>query len=148
MENHETWTGGCLCGRVAFELHGPLGPTTHCHCRSCRRSHGAAFITWTSVAPDQFHVRSGINELAWYRSSPGVRWAFCRNCGASMLYVADLPGHPDAPQLGHIYVSAGSLDDDTRIQPSAHVSYEERVRWIEGADALPRHYGKTPERMD
>jgi hypothetical protein len=29
-----------------------------------------------------------------------------------------------------------------------HVSFEEHVGWIEGAQTLPRHRGKTGERMD
>lgn len=148
MEQTDVVAGRCLCGKVAFELRGTLGPVTHCHCRSCRLSRGAAFVTWTSVPPDRFHVTSGDREIAWYRTSPGIRWGFCRNCGSQMFYIADSPGHPDGPQPGYVYASVGSLTEDGNIEPSAHVSYEEHVRWVEGQERLPRYRAKTGERMD
>ncbi|HEV2364366.1 MAG TPA: GFA family protein [Caulobacteraceae bacterium] len=142
-----TLVGHCLCGAVAFELTLPLGPTTHCHCRSCRLSRGTAFVTWTSVPPERFRVSRGAEEITWHRTSPPVRWGFCRNCGSHMLYVADLPGQPDGPTVGDVYVSVGSLDGAADLRPTAHVSFEEHAPWIEGAERLPRYRGKTEERM-
>jgi hypothetical protein len=60
-----------------------------------------------------------------------------------MLYIADFPGHPDNPGVGQVYVSAGALEDGSAIRPTAHVSYEEHVRWIEAAERLPHFRGKT-----
>ena len=148
MSPDQTLTGRCLCGRVTFELRGPLGTTTHCHCRSCRRSRGVAFVTWTSVPSQGFRVLGGNDEIAWHRTSPEVRWGFCRTCGSQMFYVADQPGHPENPSLDRVYVAAGALDDLADVRPEAHVSWEEHVPWIEGAEALPRHRGKTTERID
>jgi hypothetical protein len=64
-----------------------------------------------------------------------------------MFYIADQPGHPEAPRLDHVYVSVGSLTDPIAERPSAHVSYEEHVAWIEGAEALPRYRGKTEVKL-
>ncbi|HWD66439.1 MAG TPA: GFA family protein [Caulobacteraceae bacterium] len=148
MSANQTMTGQCLCGRVTFELLGPLGTTTHCHCRSCRLSRGVAFVTWTSVPNDRFRVVSGEDDIAWHRSSPQVRWGFCRRCGSQMFYVADHGGHPETPLLDHVYVSAGALDDGAHVRPEAHVSWEEHLAWIEGVEMLPRFRGKTVERTD
>jgi hypothetical protein len=136
-------SGQCLCSAVRFQLSPPLGELTHCHCRSCRLSRGVAFVTWTSVPPDRFAFTQGEAEVAWYRSSPGVRWGACRRCSSPMFYVADQPGHADAPKLNHVYVSAGSLTSPIAERPVAHVSYEEHLAWIEGAEALPKFRGKT-----
>ena len=146
MTSHKV-TGRCLCGAVGFELTTPLEPISHCHCRSCRLSRGTAFVTWTSVPCDRFEIRKGETNVAWYRSSPGVRWGFCRNCGTSMFYVVDQDGHPDMPKRDHVYVSVGNLTDDIDDRPTAHVSYEERVAWYEPGDALPKFRGKTDERI-
>jgi hypothetical protein len=140
-------TGRCLCGAVEFRLVPPLEPIMHCHCQSCRQSRGVAFVTWTSVPPDRFAILEGEDSVSWYRSSPGVRWGFCRNCGSSMFYVADQEGHPDAPKSGHVYVSVGSLSGEIADTPVAHVSYEERVPWDQASDALPKFLGKTTERI-
>jgi len=64
-----------------------------------------------------------------------------------MFYLADLPGHPERPKLHHIYVSVGSLTTAIADRPSAHVSYEEHVGWIEGAEALPKFRAKTDEQI-
>jgi hypothetical protein len=137
--------GRCLCGAVEFELVPPLSPIKHCHCQSCRLSRGVAFVTWTSVAMERFAIRNG--EVSWYRSSPAVRWGFCRICGSSLFYIADDEGHPDAPEPGHVYVSVGSLTGALTDAPVAHVSYEERVSWHQTKDALPKFCGKTDNRI-
>ncbi len=64
-----------------------------------------------------------------------------------MFYVADQAGHPQAPMLGHIYVSAGSLTSTIDDRPTAHVSYEEHVSWIDGGDALPKFEAKSDLRL-
>jgi len=143
MDGPDRVSGQCLCGAVRFQLVAPLQTLTHCHCRSCRLSRGVAFVTWTSVPPDRFGFVTGGAEVVWYCSSPGVRWGSCGRCSSPMFYVADRPGHPDAPKLDHIYVSVGSLTSQLAEKPVAHVSYEEHVDWIEGAEALPKFRGKT-----
>jgi hypothetical protein len=147
MTTESPISGRCLCGAVQFEIMPPFTGMTHCHCRSCRLSRGVAFVTWASVQLDRFHVVAGEDSLSWYASSPGIRWGFCRTCGSSMLYRADQAGHPDAPRLDHVYISVGSLTDTADKLPTAHVSYEERVGWIEHHDTLPKHRGKTEDLM-
>lgn len=64
-----------------------------------------------------------------------------------MFYAADQDGHPDAPKLGHVYVSVGSLADAITQAPVSHVSYEEKVPWYQPTDGLPKFRGKTNERI-
>ena len=52
-------TGSCLCGSVAYEVDGPPGPIVHCHCATCRKTHGSAFSTVTNVPRDRFRWRKG-----------------------------------------------------------------------------------------
>ena len=47
-------TGQCLCGAIAYEINGELGPIVNCHCSRCRKWHAAAFRTRTSVAKNKF----------------------------------------------------------------------------------------------
>ena len=148
MDLADKISGRCLCGAVGFEITPPTGPMTHCHCRACRLSRGVAFVTWTSVPKERFAFVRGEEGVGWYRSSPSVRWGFCAGCGSQMFYVADVEGQPDQPTIGHVYVSVGSLAEPLDKGPEMHVSFEEHVGWIEGAQTLPRHRGKTGERMD
>jgi len=139
--------GKCYCGAVQFTLIGPTDFCGHCHCESCRRSHAAAFVTWTSVPADRFSFARGEANVTWYRSSESILWGFCRTCGSSGLYRADREGHPESPKLDRMYVAVGALIDPLDREPEAHVSYEERVAWFQPHDGLPKHRGKTDEQM-
>lgn len=140
--------GQCLCGQVRVRLTPPTDFLSHCHCRSCRLSHGAAFVTWTSVPLERFALEAGEGDVTWYRSSEHIEWGFCRTCGSPLLYRAVSPGHHESPKTDRIYVSAACLEDALDRAPQAHVSYEERVPWHTPGDGLPRYRGKGDERMD
>lgn len=141
-------SGHCVCGAVAIELTPPTDFLSFCHCETCRRSHGAAFVAWTSVPLDRFRFERGEARVRWYASSQWIRWGFCDTCGSRMLYLVEKPGHPEAPKLDRMYVAAGCLDGPLDRTAQAHVSYEERVPWYTCGDALPKYRGKGVERMD
>ena len=140
--------GGCFCGAVQFVLTGPTDFCAHCHCESCRRSHAAAFVTWTGVPADHFAFSQGEDDIRWYRSSEWIEWGFCATCGSSMLYRAVRAGHPEGPRLDRMYVAVGALLDAMDREPNVHVSFEERVPWFHPHDPLRKHRGKTDERIE
>ncbi|MGZ3775580.1 MAG: GFA family protein [Pseudobdellovibrionaceae bacterium] len=39
-------TGHCYCKKISFEIQFPTEFISHCHCESCRTSHGYPFLTW------------------------------------------------------------------------------------------------------
>ncbi|HYU15961.1 MAG TPA: GFA family protein [Candidatus Acidoferrum sp.] len=140
--------GRCLCGAVEFELEAPTDFLGICHCQSCRLSHGAPFVAWTSVPLDRFSFRAGEERVRWYRSSRWIRWGFCETCGSPLLYRADEEGHPEAPKVDRMYVSAGSLVTPLDREVEAHHSYEEKVLWYTPHDLVPRHLAKGSEPLD
>lgn len=140
--------GRCLCGAVSFSLEPPTTFVSHCHCESCRLSHGAAFVTWTSVPNERFAVTSGADLIGWYASSAYIEWGFCKTCGSSMFYRVVADGHHELPKRDVMYVTVGSLIDPIDRDPMLHVSWEEHVPWLGMTDALPKHRGKTREVME
>jgi len=138
--------GHCFCGAVEFRIIFPTDFLAHCHCDSCRRSHAAPFVTWTSVPLGQFVFVKGEVHVTWYRSSKFIQWGFCGLCGSSMLYRADKEGHPENPRLDRIYISAGCLDRLDRT-PQSHVSFEEHSRLIEGFEEIPKFRGKSDQEV-
>jgi hypothetical protein len=100
------------------------------------------------VPRERFTFRSGEERVRWYRSSRWIRWGFCETCGGRLFYVADEEGHPEAPKVDRMYVTAGCLDGPLDRAVQAHVSYEERVPWYTCGDALPKYRGKVVERME
>jgi hypothetical protein len=66
------------------------------------------------------------------RSSPGAERGFCSRCGTQVSFTADyIPGLID--------ITIGSLDDPEQIAPDFHYWESRRLRWVQFADALPRH---------
>ncbi len=147
-KNQDIIKGRCFCGEVQFRLCPPTEFVAHCHCRSCRLSHAAPFVTWTAVPKERFVFKTGESQIKWFKSSDWIEWGFCSNCGSQMLYRVIREGHPENPKPERMYVSAGSLVDPIDQEPAAHVSYEERALWCQHKDDLPKYRGKGEERMD
>ena len=80
-----TLTGKCLCGAIAYEINGELGPIVNCHCSKCRRWHGAAFRTRATVKSKDFKWVKGEDNLSKYHSSKNVIKTFCKTCGSSLI---------------------------------------------------------------
>ncbi len=133
--------GGCFCGAVRFRITLPTEFCGHCHCESCRRSHGAAFVTWTSVPDERFAFTGGEAAVRWHESRREVRWGFCGTCGSSMLYRAG-----EAP--GRTYVTVASLEGPIDREPEAHVSFERRLPFVEAVATIPCFRAKTEERIE
>ena len=122
--------GGCLCGQVRFELSQHPSFACHCHCRSCQRASGAAYVTWTTFSADSFSVTAG--ALTEHVSSPGVTRGHCSDCGTSITYA-----HAD--RAGEIDVTAASFDDSSFVTPQAHIWLEDKLPWVEINDDLPKY---------
>lgn len=81
MDVHE---GSCHCGRVRFQVRGPLAGVTECNCSMCTKKAYLHLI----VAPERFELLSGQEALAEYRFNTGTaRHRFCRVCGVHPFYV-------------------------------------------------------------
>jgi hypothetical protein len=129
--------GSCLCGTVRYEIHGPLGPITHCHCSQCRKAHGAAFGSYARVQAADFRWIAGQDSVAAYRSSPDVQRAFCGNCGSRLQFLRD-----SRPQ--GFSIAVGTLDDDPGSRPLHRIFTGSKAPWFDPDDALPRHDARPP----
>jgi len=118
--------GGCLCGKVRYEVRGKLGPVYACHCSQCRRTTGYCLVT-TSTRRANFHlVRDA--TLRWYESSPRARRGFCAACGSTLFW--------DAPEENYICMTAGSIDPPTGLALECHIYTEDKGDFYEIADGL------------
>ena len=128
--------GGCLCGAIRYEVAGALGPIGHCHCRTCRKAHAAAFATTARVDRSRFRWSSGEGLVASFESSPGKRRFFCPRCGSHLI--AAWEGAPT------VIVRVGSLDSDPGARPVVHIWTSQRAPWHEITDALPQFAESAP----
>ena len=123
--------GGCLCGRVRYEVEGELGPVGLCHCGMCRKASGTAFATNASVARTGFRLVATEDAIARYESSPGHWRCFCRVCGSPLFSeTTELPGH--------VRLRLGLFDDDPGVRPAYHFAVDCKAPWWEIGDGLPQ----------
>ena len=128
--------GSCLCGAVRYEITGSFEMAGHCHCSICRKSHGAAFVTWAGVNPDQFRWTSGVEFLERYESSAGKQRCFCEKCGSPLVLT-------DSGQIMEVVL--GTIDGDPGVRPREHIFVASKAPWYEIADALPQFEEWPPE---
>ncbi len=133
--------GHCHCQKIKFEITPPTEFCSHCHCESCRRTHGAAFVTWTSVPEAQLRITQGKEHVKKYESSPGIFWMNCTHCMSPLFQTTH-------PAKGRIYITVASLIDKLDREPDSHVSYEEHVDWFKVNDELPQYRDKASDRMN
>ncbi len=136
MQTKAAIKGGCLCGRVRYEVTGPLFDADHCHCSMCRRQHGAAFATYAEFNPDDFKWVVGEDDVKVYEPSAGGGWWFCSHCGSSLA----------GSDKGRIHtVTLGSVDGDPGIRPGSHIFVGSKAQWHDINDDLPQFEERAPD---
>ena len=128
--------GRCLCGRVRYEITGPLFNADHCHCSMCRRQHGAAFSTYAELNPGDFKWISGEDHVKVYETLAGAGWCFCSECGSSLA----------GTEKGRITtVTLGTVEGDPGIKPESHIFVGSKAQWHEINDDLPQFEERPPD---
>jgi hypothetical protein len=119
----EALTGRCLCGRVVFEVTPPTKWCANCHCTICRRSHGAAFVTWVGVPSAQFRIVAGERELRGYASTPEALRRFCGHCGSSLLFES-------SKWPGEVHVVRANFDGEIDRPVAGDAFTDEPAAWL------------------
>lgn len=125
-------TGSCLCGKVRYQVSNIRNQMGHCHCRMCRKFHGAAFSTYGEVSTNDFHWLSGESMVKSFEAQNGTVRKFCEQCGSSLIFV------PNNDPGKVIEFALGTLDDDLEERPDAHVFLDFKANWFEPSDSLPK----------
>ncbi|MCB1624632.1 MAG: GFA family protein [Pseudomonadales bacterium] len=121
--------GSCLCGRVAFQVHGDFQKFFLCHCVHCRKDTGS------SNAANLFSTTA---EIDWLRGQDLVstfklpdtlhRRSFCSNCGSALPYWLK--------EINLVVVPAGSLDSAVPIRPQGHLFMASKANWDSELDKV------------
>lgn len=78
MSETKTYTGGCHCGKVRFEVQADLGSVISCNCSICAKS--GSLLTFTPA--ERFKLLSGEDALSDYLfNQKKIHHLFCSNCG-------------------------------------------------------------------
>ena len=129
--------GSCLCGQVAYEIDGAIGPIVMCHCSRCRKAGGSAFAT-NGVTPSAgFRITRGAELLRTFSAGTGADRVFCSNCGSAIYSRRD--AQPDL-----VRVRMGTLDTPLEQGPGMHIFVGSKAGWHEIHDELPQHQARPP----
>lgn len=78
MAEAKTWTGGCHCGRVRYEVTTDLGRVIECNCSICAKT--GALLTFAPA--DRFRLLAGEESLTDYQfGKKRIHHLFCSHCG-------------------------------------------------------------------
>ncbi len=103
MGTTKTYTGGCHCGKVRYEVTTDLSFLIDCNCSICsKKGHVLTFVPTT-----QFKLLSGKDALTDYQFNKHVvHHMFCSTCGISSFGSGK---KPDGTEMNSINVRC--LDD-------------------------------------
>ena len=103
MSESKTYTGGCHCGEVRFEVTADLSKVVSCNCSLCQKR-GAL---WTFVKPESFALRAGADDLKDYQfGKKQIHHLFCPQCGVGSFSRGQAPSGAEM-----VAVNVRCLDD-------------------------------------
>ena len=121
--------GSCLCGSIAYEAYAELSRIVHCHCQTCRKTHGSAFSSVTAVPRENFRWTRGAELLGAIESSPGKFRRFCSKCGSHLM--------AERVAQANVLLRLGCLDTPVRDVPQVHIWRSDGASWYDPKAAFP-----------
>lgn len=133
-------TGGCICGAVSYEiLSDPVG-AGNCHCRSCQRSVGTAYMPVLFVPFQALVITGKYKEYATQSASGNtMNRGFCPQCGTA-LFGRNSGSDTIRP------VNAATLDDPSIYQPHMNFWVSDAQPWDFMNPDLPK-FEKNPKHL-
>ena len=123
----DSFTGGCLCGKVRITATGRPYRVGLCHCMDCRKYHGALFHA-SAVFPQDAVTIEG--EPPDYQGR-----YFCPHCGSSVF----------SRTADEIEVNLGSLDTPDQFVPTYELWVKRREGWLPEFAGVRRYEGDREE---
>jgi hypothetical protein len=118
-------TGGCLCGKVRYEIAEAPRLVYTCHCVDCQRLTSSAFSMAIDVRDGAFRLIGSEPRALQSIADSGrakVRLV-CPECGC---WICDAP----RPDTGLRRVRSGTLDDTSWLRPTVHFWTRSKQPWV------------------
>lgn len=131
MAGRRDISGRCLCGAVTFTASAAGSDVGVCHCTMCQRWAAgpmlALEIDATSLAI------SDDASLGIYQSSDWGQRLFCKTCGTPLFW--------RSRDGQHAVVSAGTLEDKSRLNLASQIFIDEKPDYYEFANDTAKMTG-------
>ncbi|KTD17775.1 GFA family protein [Legionella jordanis] len=131
------YTGKCLCGSCRYVITGDKPKAMYlCHCSRCRKETGSIHGATVFFNNALLSWENGQDNLSYFKLA-GTRKqrAFCKICGSPL---------PRQEGNSHVVLPAGTMDDDSSLEPTAHIYYASRSSWEDKLAGLER-FAELPD---
>jgi hypothetical protein len=132
-----SFTGGCVCGAIRYEVTAEPIVMFNCHCRDCQRTTGSAFSPVVYVPAKAFKITKGSPR---YYSTPSEmvghnKRGFCVDCGSRLFGGASDDGQG---------ILAASLDNPSLFKPQMHIWTSDAQPWDQMDPTVPKFEKYSP----
>lgn len=126
--------GSCLCGNIKYQVEIDPGKILNCHCKFCRKAHGADYATMAIVDASTLKMECGNEFLKEHKSGAGGYRAFCSECGTRLMNYG-----PD--KITFFCVAISTIDTPLNVKPVAHINTESKAAWCTPCEGVPQFTG-------
>ena len=123
--------GGCACGEVRYSLASDPLFTHCCHCLSCQRQTGSAFVINLLIETDRVELLAGDAQPVEVPRDDGSKQKIFR-CPTCQVAVYSQYTRPQVR-----YVRGGTLDEPSSVEPDVHIFTTSKQPWIILPDSAP-----------
>lgn len=126
--------GSCLCGKIRYEVEVIPEQVFNCHCKFCRKAHGADYATLVVAKASTLKLMDEKGLLTEHQNDLGGFRAFCAECGTRLMNYA-----PD--KTDYFSVTLATIDTPINFKPVAHANTESKAAWCTPYDGIPQFSG-------
>ena len=123
--------GGCSCGAVRYRLLSEPLFTHCCHCLSCQRQTGSAFVINLLIEADRVELLAGAPQAVDVPRDDGSSQRIFR-CPTCQVAVYSQYGRPEVR-----FVRGGTLDEPSEVAPDVHIFTRSKVSWVVLPESVP-----------
>jgi hypothetical protein len=135
-----SYTGGCACSAIRYEIGAEPLAAAQCHCRDCQRASGCGHANILLFERSKVAVTGSPTYYeAVADSGHMVARGFCDRCGSQVF----TQPRRFSDRMG---VTAGSLDDPEKFRPTIVVWTSRAPNWDRVDQALPSFPGNPHRR--
>lgn len=135
----KSYTGGCACGAVRYEISGEPVAMVDCQCRQCQRDSGTGHQSHVNFFAAEVRLEGELSH--WQSVGDGgtaKRRGFCPTCGSHVTLT-----FPAVPDL--FIVTPASLDDPSCYRPQLVSWAAAGFAWDHLDPSVPKHDKMPPQ---
>lgn len=134
--------GGCACGAVRYRILREPMFVHCCHCTSCQKETGSAFVINALVESAEVEILEGLPEpiMTPSESGRGQQVWRCPKCKVALW--SNYGGSRDVLR----FVRVGTLDRPHEVEPDIHIYTRSKVPWVglpEGVRTVDAYYDSS-----